>query len=59
MIGMGVKHLIASEKEAQSEYKAADKYAKKKKDKVASRTFQHIRAEESEHESKLKHLGER
>jgi rubrerythrin len=59
MVGMGVKHLIASEKEAQSEYSTADKAAKKKKDKPASKTFRHIRSEEVEHEGMLKRLGER
>jgi rubrerythrin len=59
MVGMGVKRLVDSEKEAQTDYSAAEKAARKKKDKVASKTFSHIRAEEAEHESMLKRLGER
>ena len=59
MVGMGVKRLEASEREAQSDYSAADKAARKKKDKVASKIFRHIRSEEVEHEHMLKRLGER
>lgn len=58
-IGMAIKSLIASEKEAQSDYGVAIKAAKKKDDKPAVKTLRHIRTEEAEHEKMLKRLGER
>ena len=57
-VGIATKSLIAAEKKAQSEYNEAIEVAKKKDNKTAMKTLRHIRDEEAEHESTLKHLGE-